>query len=389
MIQISVTTIVICAIIIVAAVITPMVNIFFRKVGNRQEVTDDSQLPCLSVLLTVQDNARELEQHLPAILTQDYPAGFEVIVVVSKGEDDTDDVLKKLSATYPNLYTTFIPDSPRYMSRKKLAVTLGVKAARHEWILMTEARFQPASDQWLKTMARHCQETTDMVIGYANYDQEASDYKRFECLQEQCYILRRANRSTAFRCEPGNLLFRKSLFLDNRGFEGNLKYVRGEYDFIVNKFAEKGNTVIETSPEAWVIEDAPTKKTWKNRHLYLMETKRHLKRSFCSLLPYRLDHLLMHLNYLLIIGCACYGYWLMRQGNGLSEPWVLWGTAIGGFLITIVMRIIFARKTCLQFDEDIPFWKIIPFEVSRCWRNLIWRIRYFFSDKYSFICHKV
>ena len=84
MIQISVTTIVICAIIIVAAVITPMVNIFFRKVGNGQEVTDDSQLPCLSVLLTVQDNARELEQHLPALLTQDYPAGFEVIVVVGK-----------------------------------------------------------------------------------------------------------------------------------------------------------------------------------------------------------------------------------------------------------------------------------------------------------------
>ena len=164
MIQISVTTIVICAIIIVAAVITPMVNIFFRKVGNGQEVTDDSQLPCLSVLLTVQDNARELEQHLPALLTQDYPAGFEVIVVVSKGEDDTDDVLKKLSATYPNLYTTFIPDSSRYMSRKKLAVTLGVKAARHEWILMTEASFQPASDQWLKTMARHCQE--DHRYGY-------------------------------------------------------------------------------------------------------------------------------------------------------------------------------------------------------------------------------
>ena len=175
MIQISVTTIVICAIIIVAAFITPLINIFFRKVEDEESATDDSQLPCLSVLLTVQDNARELEQHLPAMLTQDYPAGFEVIVVVGKGEDDTDDVLKKLSATYPNLYTTFIPDSSRYMSRKKLAVTLGVKAARHEWILMTEASCQPASDQWLKTMARHCQEGTDMVIGYGNYNEDFED----------------------------------------------------------------------------------------------------------------------------------------------------------------------------------------------------------------------
>ena len=382
-------TIIICAIVIVAALITPIINIFFRKVEDGQVVNDESTLPCLSVLLTVQDSARELEQHLPALLTQDYPAGFEVIVVVSKSEDDTNDVLKKLSATYPNLYTTFIPDSSRYMSRKKLAVTLGVKAARHEWVLMTEASCQPASDQWLKKMAQHCQEGTDMVMGYTNYNEEASDYQRFECLQEQCYLLRKAQRGTAFRCEPGNLLFRRSLFLDNRGFEGNLKYVRGEYDFIVNKFAEKGNTAIETSPEAWMIEDAPYKKTWKNRHLYLMETKRHLARSFCSLLPHRLDTLLMHLNYLLIIGCACYGYWLMRQGNGMTEPWILWGTAIVAFLITIIMRIIFARKACKQFNEDVPFWKIIPFEISRFWRNLIWRIRYILSDKYNFICHKV
>ena len=146
-------TIIICAIVIVAALITPIINIFFRKVEDGQVVNDESTLPCLSILLTVQDSARELEQHLPALLTQDYPAGFEVIVVVSKSEDDTNDVLKKLSATYPNLYTTFIPDSSRYMSRKKLAVTLGVKAARHEWILMTEASCQPASDQWLKKMS--------------------------------------------------------------------------------------------------------------------------------------------------------------------------------------------------------------------------------------------
>lgn len=382
-------TIIICAIVIVAALITPIINIFFRKVEDSQDLIDDSTLPCLSILLTVQDSARELEQHLPALLTQDYPAGFEVIVVVSKSEDDTNDVLKKLSATYPNLYTTFIPDSSRYMSRKKLAVTLGVKAARHEWVLMTEASCQPASDQWLKRMARHCQDTTDMVMGYTNYDEEASDYQRFECLQEQRYLLRKAQRGTAFRCEPGNLLFRRSLFLDNRGFEGNLKYVRGEYDFIVNKFAERGNTVIETSPEAWMIEDAPYKKIWKNRHLYLMETKRHLARSFCSLLPYRLDSILMHLNYLLIIGCACYGYRLMRQGNGMTEPWMLWGTAIAAFLITIILRMIIAKKACKQFNENIPFWKIIPFEISRCWRNLIWRIRYIFSDKYNFICHKV
>ena len=61
-------TIIICAIVIVAALITPIINIFFRKVEDGQVVNDESTLPCLSVLLTVQDSARELEQHLVAVV---------------------------------------------------------------------------------------------------------------------------------------------------------------------------------------------------------------------------------------------------------------------------------------------------------------------------------
>lgn len=75
------------------------------------------------------DKAYELDQHLPLLLDQDYPAPFRIIVVFWRGESDTDDVLKKYAAN-PHLYATYIPDSSRYMSRKKLAITVGEKRRR-------------------------------------------------------------------------------------------------------------------------------------------------------------------------------------------------------------------------------------------------------------------
>lgn len=87
--------------------------------------------PPVSIIVTPHDKAYELDQHLPLLLEQDYPAPFRIIVVFWRGESDTDDVLKKYAAN-PHLYATYIPDSSRYMSRKKLAITVGEKAATTE-----------------------------------------------------------------------------------------------------------------------------------------------------------------------------------------------------------------------------------------------------------------
>lgn len=391
MIQFDTTTIIICALIIGMALVAPMISIFFRTVRNEEEPSEeeDLSLPPLSILLTVHDNARELERHLPVILSQDYPVGYEVIAVVSRGEDDTDDVLKQFANSHSNLYVTFIPDTSRYMSRKKLAVTLGVKAAKNEWVLMTDATCVPSSDQWLKHMARHATTGTDLVIGYSNYDDEATDFQRFERLVSQRYILRKAQRGTAYRCEPGNLMFRKACFLDGRGFEGNLKYVRGEYDFIVNKFAERGNVATVIAPEAWMIEDAPTKKQYRNRHLYYMETRRHLERSFGYRLPAWMDQCALHLTVLFIVAAFAYGGFLLTVQPSEGKGWLYIGSAALALIITLTVRSILGQRGCRQFGEQIPAWKILPFEIAMVWKGLFNKIRYRLADKYNFICHKV
>lgn len=402
------------AALILMSVVTPMINIFFRKlnetaadsnesdtetIGNETGTDDqepeangtetdtvkesgkDVALAPISIILAVHDNARELERNLPVMLTQDYAAGYEVIVVVDKGEDDTDDVLTRLSNEYNNLYATFVPDSSRYMSKRKLAVTLGVKAAKHEWIMMTEATCKPDSDQWLKTMGRHCTDNNDMVIGYSNYHQEATDFQRFERLLTQRYLLSTARYHTAYRSEPGNLMFRKSLFMNGRGYEGNLKYIRGEYDFLVNKIASKGRTAVVLSPEACLVEDSPAKKQLRNHHLFYMETRKHLRRSFLFRLRFNIDQAAMHLNYLLIISYGVYA--------ALTQNLLVGSAALLALLITVALRTFLARRAINQHGEKIPSWKIIPMEISILWRNGWRKLKYFMTNKNDFISHKI
>ena len=364
----------------------------------------------LTLLITVQQKqAQMLERHLPQFLSQDYAPGFEVVVVAEKGDSDTEDVLNRYAGN-PLLYSTYIPDSSRYMSRKKLAITLGVKAAHNEWIVMTDAFCSPSGNHWLRAIASHIVPLNDstsqplndktsqplndstsqplnvltspnLIIGYCNYDDEARPYYRFERLQQACYTMREARRGKAYRAMGCNVAFRKSEFIAGDGFRGNLEHTRGEYDFLVNKFSQRRSTAVANEPDAWIIDDAPTRHEWRSRHIYYMHTRKYLARSFRHrLLPF-IDELALHLCFLAIIGIGVFA--------GLTSRWILLGAAVVALVIAVCMRTSFARKTVRAYGEDIASWRLYPYELSGIWHKLYQHLRYWRADKTGFTSHKV
>ena len=401
------TTIILCSVLIFMAIVTPFANPFFRfrkakgrpSMGSendeptreqtesdeevKNEVVDNNEQKVnkpITVLITAHNNALELERHLPQYLSQIYEPGFEVIVVAEKGDGDTEDVLKRHIAD-KHLYYTFIPDSSRYMSRKKLAITLGVKAARNEWIVLTDACCAPFSDNWLKTIANHCDDDKNLLIGYSNYDNEARPYYRFERLQTMCYLLPKAMHSTAYRTNGSIVAFRRSEFIDQDGYRGNLETIRGEYDFLVNKYARKGGTEVVLDQDGWVIEDAPTQKSWRNKQMFYMHTRKLLQRSFSMRTLFNIDNLLLHMNYILELAALAYSI--------IVQNWILTGTAILALIITLTLRTIYGKKVMNHFDEDISAWRIVPYEISTIYHKLAHRIRYWRADKYDFTSHKL
>lgn len=133
-----------------------------------QTETVPDNCPPLSVIIVTKDSGQLLKENLPSILTQDYPT-YEVIVVNDQSAGEDEEILKLLENDYPNLYHTFIPQTARYVSRKKLGIAMGIKASRYDWIVVTEPTCKPVSDQWLKHLAVHFQEGTDIVLGYCGY----------------------------------------------------------------------------------------------------------------------------------------------------------------------------------------------------------------------------
>ena len=169
-----------------------------------------------SVIIAVFDNARELEENLPAFLTQTYEPGYEVIVVDESSTDNTEDVLKLFKNDYPHLYSTFIPKPDRNITRRKLALTIGVKATKNEWVILTDIHAKPPSEEWLKEIAECIDNTTEAMIGY--YRKKGTKIQLFEDISQTRRLIRKAERKRA------------------DGHKGkHLKYLRGKYDFIVVK----------------------------------------------------------------------------------------------------------------------------------------------------------
>lgn len=372
-------TIAICAVLVLLTILSSLTDVFFRKIKEEEKSGDMERKP-VSVILISDNNSRELKDNLPVILTQDYPAGYEVIVVVCKDEDGTRDVLKAFDR-HENLYTTFVPDSSRYVSRRKLAITLGVKASHNEWILLADACCRPRSDKWIDAMSSRCGDGTDMVFGYSNYSDEARSFQRFNSLHREYAMMYDAFKKRAYGMDGCNLMFKKSMFMAGDGFRDNLKYIRGEYDFIMNKYASGGNVAVNISPDSFIVGSAPTKKEWHNKKLFYGETRKHLQRRFVHRMIFNLDMFSLNACFLAALGSAAYAVY--------SNQWFILPFSFIALFCPFIVRTLNARRVIRLFAEDIGCWKAVPFELYTIWHNLKFIIRYKLSDKYEFISHKL
>ena len=377
---ISTTTIIAGAVVVLLAVLGSLINPFLRSLRFQKTETAENQPP-VSILITAHDNLAELERNLPMFLRQQYAADYQVIVVCQSTDGETQDFLKRTAAENPHLYYTYIPESSRYMSRKKLQITLGVKAAKHEWIILTEPNCRPSNDKWLQTMVRQCQDPNHLVLGYVALDEETNSVRRFDSIRKAYYVLRRAQQTYGYRSHMPNVAFRKSDFMKEQGYQGNLEYVRGEYDFLVNKYALCGDTATELDCDAWLIREAPSNKSWHNAHLYLQASRKSLERAGSMRTLMFFDHLMPHLSLIATLAVAAYSI--------LMKNWILTGCAGFSFLLLFIVRMLIANKAIRHFDDGIAMFKLPFFEYGIIWRNLATKLRYWRADKNDFTSHKL
>ena len=337
-----------------------------------------TEKPQFSIVLSVnEDSIESLKDHLPTLMAQEYEPGFEVIVVNESPGRDMQDALDVMKSMYPKLYITFIPQGSHYLSRRKLALTIGVKAAHYDWVVFTEADCQPATSQWLTTIASYIHEDTDMVCGYTRYADKTSLFRRYERMRQWNYQYLKAVRRRPYAYNGCNLAIRRHLFMEHNGFLANLRYLRGEYDFMVNEYAEPYRTATFYDPDGVVVQDAPTKEEWKMSHIYYQETRRHLHRSWGYQVKPFFDTLTLHLTYALLLIPLVYAI--------ITENWILTAAMGVALMLLLGYRMLRVRRVANRYGEHFPILAIPLMEIRVLWQKLYFIIKYYCTSENELI----
>lgn len=246
---------------------------FYLRIAIYKVKTKENKKFPVSVIICAKDEAENLENFLPTVLEQNYP-DYEVIVVNDGSTDETGDVLKRLGNKYKNLYVTTLPKNQKFRPGKKLAVTIGVKAAKNEWILLTDADCKPVSKNWISSMQSNFSDKNELVLAYGGYMEQKGFLNkliRFDSMFIAMQYFTFAMAGIPYMGVGRNLAYRKSVFFKNKGFTAHLKLKSGDDDLFINKIARKDNTGLELSTESFT-RSVPESKF----SLWYYQKKRHL-----------------------------------------------------------------------------------------------------------------
>ncbi|MBO6034765.1 MAG: glycosyltransferase [Paludibacteraceae bacterium] len=249
-------------------------NLFrYNRKFIRNRVKFNFEQPEVSVIICAKNEEENLKKNLPLIMSQLYPA-YEVIVINDASSDDTEMVLAEMKLQYPNLRTTYVPEKAKFVDSKKFAITLGIKAAKNDILVFTDADCIPGSKDWLGNIVRHFDSKTDIVLGYGAYSYSGTLLSRMQVLDTLFIAMQYLNYSLAGKTYMGvgrNMAYRKSMFLKSRGFASHLNLQSGDDDLFINEVATSKNTKVEVQPESRTIsEPKATFKLWmrqKERHI--------------------------------------------------------------------------------------------------------------------------
>ena len=304
------------------------VRIFFLKTDKSISAATQP----VSIIICARNEANNLRQNLPAILTQKYhnQAGYplyEIVVVNDASDDDTISVLQGFQAEYPNLQVISINvDTNRTLPGKKFALSHGVAAAKHDWLLMTDADCVPASSEWLANMVQPLGQGRAIVAGYGGYHYGSgllNAFTRWETVHTFLQYSTYALAGIPYMGVGRNLACTRQVLMAAQQSEVWGSLPSGDDDFLVNISGHKHNTGIAAAAASFTYSAA--KSSWrewtaqKQRHL---STGKYYKPLLIVLLGfYACSHALMWLTFLLLLctalwktalyitGIRCLLYW--------------------------------------------------------------------------------
>jgi glycosyltransferase involved in cell wall biosynthesis len=232
-----------------------LVVFYGRLVFFNKPAAASNHFEPVSIVIAAKNEYLKLKKFLPLLLTQDYPE-YEVIVVNDNSTDDTEFLLKEFQFEYPHLQFITVNGEGNFFNGKKFPLSIGIKSAHHDLLLLTDADCIPASNQWIKGMQAAYQVNTEIVLGYGAYQEQKgllNKLIRYDTLRVALSYFSFAKWKIPYMGVGRNLSYRKKLFYEQKGFMSHYKISSGDDDLFINKAANSKNTGICLNPDSKTI----------------------------------------------------------------------------------------------------------------------------------------
>jgi glycosyltransferase involved in cell wall biosynthesis len=285
---------------------------FYSRVAFYKEKTkQQSQQHPVSVVICARDEDENIARNLPGVLVQKYPSTREVIVVNDNSVDDSKYILEELQKTFKFLQIVDLKQEAKLISGKKYPLSIGIKEAKHEIILLTDADCMPATEFWIQKMQDAYVNGTEIVIGYGAYNKRPgllNKLIRFETFHSALQYLSFALAGTPYMGVGRNLSYKKDVFLRNKGFSSINHIPGGDDDLFINQVASKHNTAVVIDKDAITLSQPKrTFNEWLRQKTRHYSTARYYKKANRFLLAvYSISQFLF---YPLLIAAAVFYSW--------------------------------------------------------------------------------
>lgn len=310
-------------------------------------------LPPVSVIVVGRNEEENFRKNLPTILNQDYP-NYEVLAVNDQSTDDSQNVIEELQNEYPRLRLVKVPENDQFWNGKKFGLALGIKAAQHEHLLLTDADCFPSSPDWIREMISGFMGGKELVIGYGDVEKEGgfvNGLTRFETFQTALQYFAWSFWGMTYMGVGRNLAYRKSLWFEQNGFIKHIHIPSGDDDLFVNSAAKRGKVGRVAKSTAHTLTQSKT--TWSG---WMRQKRRH----FSTANLYKPGHQML----LGLYGTTTLLFWPALVIAALFTSGLLFQVVLGIGLFRLIYQLVVGMMAARFLgNKDVvyawPFYEII------------------------------
>lgn len=222
-----------------------------NKINQHPSPINSEELKPVSIVLSGKNQYEFLKVNLPFFLEQNYPT-FEVVVVYDKSEEENYYLLKDFEKKYPTLKLVNFSQNINFFDDNRFSISIGIKSAKHEYILLTTADCRPVHENWILEMQKGFEKDIDIVMGYTTYKAKKLFAEGWSGLfQNNLLYLSSAISGKPYIANNQNIGYRKQYFLDQNGYTSHYAVDSGEYEIIEKIPLRKNRVNVVLSPQSF------------------------------------------------------------------------------------------------------------------------------------------